>query len=59
MEAMATAVNKKQSGRQFRKEHRYVDLINAVRRQGDIFAGAFDNDPDMDAECGLWCGEAP
>lgn len=59
MEALATAVNKKQSGRQFRSEYGYVDLINAVKRQGDIFAGVFDADPDMDAECGLWCGEAP
>jgi 3'-phosphoadenosine 5'-phosphosulfate sulfotransferase (PAPS reductase)/FAD synthetase len=38
----------------------YAELIQDVRRQPDLFAGGlFDDDPDMDAECGLWCaGEA-
>lgn len=47
-----------QQGATFRPEYSYAGLIEAVRRQGDLFAGAFDNDPDMDAECGLWCGDA-
>lgn len=59
MEALATSITRKASGARFRPEYGYVDLINAVKRQGDIFAGVFDADPDMDAECGLWCGEAP
>lgn len=46
-------------GATFRPEYSYSELIDAVRRQGDLFAGAFDNDPEMDAECGLWCDEAP
>ena len=33
------------------------DLGEDCRR--DLFAGGlFDDDPDMDAECGTWCGEA-
>ena len=44
----------------FVTEYSYAELIRDVRRQPDMFAGGlFDNDPDMDAECGLWCaGEA-
>ncbi len=42
----------------FRPEYGYQSLIEAVQRQGDLFLGAFDGDPEMDAECGLWCGEA-
>jgi 3'-phosphoadenosine 5'-phosphosulfate sulfotransferase (PAPS reductase)/FAD synthetase len=46
-------------GATFRPEYSYSELIDAVRRQGDLFAGAFDNDPEMDADCGLWCDQAP
>jgi hypothetical protein len=44
----------------FVTEYSYRELISDVRRQPDMFAGGlFDEDPDMDAECGLWCaGEA-
>lgn len=43
----------------FRPEYGYAELIQSVRRQPDMFLGAFDDDPDMDVECGLWCaGEA-
>lgn len=44
----------------FVTEYGYAELIRDVRRQPDLFAGGlFDDDPDMDAECGLWCeGEA-
>ena len=44
----------------FVTEYSYAELIRDVRRQPDLFAGGlFDDDPDMDAECGLWCdGEA-
>ena len=43
----------------FVTEYSYAELIRDVRRQPDLFAGGlFDNDPDMDAECGTWCGEA-
>ncbi|MFC4255404.1 3'-phosphoadenosine 5'-phosphosulfate sulfotransferase [Altererythrobacter xixiisoli] len=36
----------------------YSEIRDAIRRQPDMFMGAFDADPD-DAECGLWCaGEA-
>lgn len=44
----------------FVTEYSYRELIRDVRRQPDLFAGGlFDDDPDMDAECGLWCaGEA-
>lgn len=36
----------------------YSEIQDAIRRQPDMFMGAFDSDPD-DAECGLWCaGEA-
>lgn len=44
---------------QFVTEYSYAELINDVRRQPDLFAGGlFDDDPEMDAECGSWCGEA-
>lgn len=44
---------------QFVTEYSYAELIRDVRRQPDMFAGGlFDDDPDMDAECGTWCGEA-
>jgi 3'-phosphoadenosine 5'-phosphosulfate sulfotransferase (PAPS reductase)/FAD synthetase len=47
------------SGAQFVTEYSYAELKDAVRRQPDLFLGAFDDDPDMDAECGTWCpGEA-
>jgi hypothetical protein len=55
----AVALTSKPSGARFRPDRTYREIIDAVQRQGDIFAGAFDADPDMDAECGLWCGEAP
>lgn len=43
----------------FVTEYSYAELIRDVRHQPDLFAGGlFDGDPDMDAECGLWCGEA-
>jgi 3'-phosphoadenosine 5'-phosphosulfate sulfotransferase (PAPS reductase)/FAD synthetase len=42
----------------FVTEYDYAELMRAARNQGDLFRGAFDNDPDMDAECGTWCGEA-
>ena len=43
----------------FVTEYSYAELIRDVRRQPDLFAGGlFDDDPDMDAECGLWCGES-
>lgn len=43
----------------FVTEYSYNELMRDVRRQPDLFAGGlFDFDPEMDAECGLWCGEA-
>ena len=43
----------------FVTEYSYAQLMSDVRRQPDLFAGGlFDGDPDMDAECGLWCAEA-
>lgn len=46
-------------GATFRSDRSFAEVKQAVQQQPDIFAGAFDNDPDMDAECGLWCaGEA-
>lgn len=42
----------------FVKEWSYGELIDAVKRQGDLFYGSFDSDPEMDAECGLWCSGA-
>lgn len=43
----------------FVTEYSYAELIRDVRTQPDLFAGGlFDEDPDMDAECGTWCGEA-
>lgn len=43
----------------FVTEYSYAELIRDVRQQPDMFAGGlFDNDPEMDAECGTWCGEA-
>lgn len=44
---------------QFITEYSYAELIRDVQRQPDMFAGGlFDSDPEMDAECGTWCGEA-
>lgn len=47
---------------QFVTEYSYAELIRDVQRQPDMFARIRDvlaTDPDMDAECGLWCaGEA-
>ena len=57
-EALATNITKKSSGARFRPEYSYAELIRAARNQGDLFLGAFDDDPDMDVECGAWCGEA-
>jgi 3'-phosphoadenosine 5'-phosphosulfate sulfotransferase (PAPS reductase)/FAD synthetase len=46
------------AGGQFVTEYSYAELISDVRRQPDMFAGGlFDDDPEMDAECGTWCGE--
>lgn len=46
-------------GSTFRSEYGYAEVIDAVRRQPDMFAGGlFDDDPEMDVECGTWCGEA-
>lgn len=43
----------------FTTEYGYAELIESVRRQPDLFAGGlFDNDPEQDAECGLWCAGA-
>lgn len=56
-EAEAEALGSNPAGQRFRPEYTYAELIDAVRRQGDLFLGAFDHDPDMDAECGTWCGE--
>lgn len=43
----------------FVTEYSYAELIRDVERQPDLFAGGlFDFDPEMDAECGTWCGEA-
>lgn len=51
-------MEKRAKGR-FVTEYGYAELIRDVRRQPDMFAGGlFDDDPDMDAECGTWCGEA-
>lgn len=58
-EAEAEVMGSKKSGQQFRSEYSYAELIRDVRNQPDLFAGGlFDDDPDMDAECGTWCGEA-
>ncbi len=47
------------NGDRFRASETYAAIKTAVRRSPDLFAGGlFDNDPDMDAECGTWCGEA-
>lgn len=57
--AEAEALGANPAGQRFRSEYSYAELIRDVRRQPDMFAGGyFDNDPDMDAECGTWCGEA-
>lgn len=43
----------------FVTEYSYDELMRDVRNQPDMFSGGlFDNDPEMDAECGTWCGEA-
>jgi len=59
-EVEITGKTNKASGARFVTEYSYAELISDVRRQPDLFAGGlFDDDPDMDAECGLWCaGEA-
>lgn len=59
-EQRITGLTNKASGARFVTEYSYAELISDVRRQPDMFAGGlFDNDPDMDAECGTWCaGEA-
>lgn len=48
----------RKGGGQFRKEYTYSEMQRAVRRSPDLFLGAFNSDPEMDAECGTWCGEA-
>ena len=48
----------KKGAGQFRKEYTYTELQAAVQRSPDLFLGAFDDDLEMDAECGTWCGEA-
>lgn len=58
MEKLASDICSKQSAATFRSGYGYAELIDASRNQGDLFKGFFDEDPDMDAECGLWCGEA-
>jgi hypothetical protein len=54
-EAEVTATTGKSSGAQFTTEYSYAEIRDAERRQGDVFLGAFDQDPAMDAECGTWC----
>lgn len=40
----------------FVKEFSYAELMRDVRSQPDLFAGGlFDDDLEMDTECGLWC----
>jgi 3'-phosphoadenosine 5'-phosphosulfate sulfotransferase (PAPS reductase)/FAD synthetase len=48
----------RRKGERFSPNYTYSEVQEATRNQGDLFMGAFDNDPDMDAECGTWCGEA-
>lgn len=43
------------AGARFVTEYSFAEIISSVRRQPDMFLGAFDDDPEMDAECGLWC----
>lgn len=50
--AMETATD---SGSVFREGEPYAQIREAVRRQPDLFLGCFEGDPEMDAECGLWC----
>lgn len=57
--AAATMATASKTGARFRAAETYAEIKDAVRRQPDMFAGGlFDNDPEMDAECGAWCGEA-
>lgn len=57
-ETRISGVARKASGARFVTEWSYDELRSSVQRQPDMFLGAFDGDPDMDAECGLWCGDA-
>jgi hypothetical protein len=57
MERFASSICAKQSAATFRPEYGYDEIIDAVRKQGDLFEGFFVDDPEMDAECGLWCGD--
>lgn len=41
----------------FSSRFAYADLVAGQKKQPDLFGGFFDDDPPMDAECGLWCGE--
>ena len=36
----------------------YSEIQRAIKSQPDLFRDAFNADPDEDAECGTWCGEA-
>lgn len=56
LEQRASEISSKKSGAQFRPEYSYAEIIDAERRNPDLFAGAFDaEDMEQDAECGLWC----
>ena len=59
-EAEVTALVGKSSGARFVTEYSYAEIQSAVRRQPDLFADVFNDEQiEMDAECGLWCGEVP
>jgi 3'-phosphoadenosine 5'-phosphosulfate sulfotransferase (PAPS reductase)/FAD synthetase len=53
--AKVTSITGKSSGAQFVTEYSYAQIADTVRRQPDMFANVFDDDPEMDAECGTWC----
>lgn len=41
----------------FSSRFSYSDIQRRSREQPDLYGGFFNDDPDMDAECGLWCGD--
>lgn len=41
----------------FSSRFAYSDIQRRSREQPDLYDGAFNADPEMDAECGLWCGD--